>query len=135
MKIISTNPGNNYEVIGEVESATERDVVEAVASARKAYPLWAALSIEERCAKLRTFLEVCREHSEEIAQIMSQEMGKPITSSRESITATFGEFEDYMQQAPSALAPSVVFESETEKHIQVYEPLGVIAAIAPWNSV
>lgn len=133
MKIVSTNPGRNYEVIGEVEAAAEADVVQAVASARSAQPLWAALSLEQRCEKIRSFLKVCEENLEDIAQTMSKEMGKPIASSRASITQTFEEFEDYMQQAKPALAPSVVFENNAEKHIQTYEPRGVIAAIAPWN--
>ena len=133
MKITSTNPGNNYEVIGEAEIATDADVAKAVENAHKAQPQWAALTIEQRCNKIRSFLKVCEDHLEDIARIMSKEMGKPITSSRESITGTFGEFEDYMAQAEQALAPSVVFESETEKHVQTFEPRGVIAAITPWN--
>lgn len=60
-------------------------------------------------------------------------MGKPISASRGSVTQTFDEFEDYMKQAEQALAPSVVFENETERHIQTFEPRGVIAAITPWN--
>lgn len=133
MKITSTNPGDNYQVIGEAEAASEADVSSAVQSARKAQPTWAALSLEERCNKIRSFLKVCGEQLEDIAQIMSKEMGKPIVSSRGSVTTTFEEFEDYMQQAEQALAPSVVFENDNEKHIQTFEPRGVIAAITPWN--
>lgn len=133
MKIVSTNPGKNYEVIGEVEAASEADVAQAVSNARKAYSAWTALSIQERCEKLRSFLKVSETRLEDIAQTMSKEMGKPIVSSRDSITGTFGEFEDYMNQAEEALASSVVFENETEKHIQTFEPRGVIGAIAPWN--
>jgi len=133
MKIVSTNPGRNYEVIGEVEAASETEVTEAVARARKAQPQWSALSLQQRCDKIRSFLKVCEASLEDIAQTMSKEMGKPIAASRDSITQTFSEFEDYMQQAEAALAPSVVFENETEKHIQTFEPRGVIAAITPWN--
>lgn len=133
MKITSTNPGKKYEVIGEVEAASEAGVTQAVLNARKAQPSWAALSINERCDKLRSFLKVSEARFEDIAQIMSQEMGKPIISSRDSITQTVGEFEDYMSQAEQALAPTVVYENEAEKHIQTFEPRGVIAAIAPWN--
>jgi succinate-semialdehyde dehydrogenase/glutarate-semialdehyde dehydrogenase len=133
MKIVSTNPGRNYELVGEVEGTTEVDVNSAVAKAQEAQPSWAALSIKERSDKIRSFLRVCEEHLEEIAQTMSKEMGKPIGSSRESITGTFDEFEDYMEQAEQALAPSVVFENDAEKHIQTFEPRGVIAAITPWN--
>jgi acyl-CoA reductase-like NAD-dependent aldehyde dehydrogenase len=133
MKITSTNPGKNYEVLGRVESASDADVARAVESARKAQPAWAALSIIERYDKISGFLEICRNNIDEIAQTMSMEMGKPITSSRESILTTFKEFENYVKQAEKALASSVVFENDTEKHIQTFEPRGVIAAIAPWN--
>ncbi len=78
-------------------------------------------------------MKVCEARLEDIAQIMSKEMGKPISSSRDSITQTFNEFEDYMQQAEAAMAPSVVFENSSERHIQTFEPRGVIAAITPWN--
>lgn len=131
-KITSINPAT-YQVIGEAEVATEQDVKNVVDKARAAQPAWAALSLNERCDKIRNFLKVCEKRTEDIAQMMSQEMGKPIVSSRDSVTQTFGEFEDYMQQAEQALAPSVVFENDTEKHIQTFEPRGVIAAIAPWN--
>jgi acyl-CoA reductase-like NAD-dependent aldehyde dehydrogenase len=131
-KITSINPAT-YQVIGEAEMATEQDVKNAVAKARAAQPAWAALSIKERCDKLRSFLKVCQKRTEDIAQIMSQEMGKPIVPSRESVGGTIEEFEDYAQQAEQVLAPTVVFENDTEKHIQTFEPRGVIAAIAPWN--
>lgn len=55
MKIVSTNPGRSYEVIGEVEAASEAEVVAAVARARKAQPEWAQLTIEERCDKFVVF--------------------------------------------------------------------------------
>jgi aldehyde dehydrogenase (NAD+) len=131
-KITSINPAT-YQVIGEAEMASEQDIKDAVSKARAAQPAWTALSLEERCNKIRNFLKACEKRTEDIAQIMTQEMGKPIASSRDSITQTFDEFEDYMQQAKQALAPSVVFENDTEKHIQTFEPRGVIAAIAPWN--
>lgn len=133
MNIVSTNPGRNYEVVGEVEAASEADVEAAVALARKAQPAWAALSLQERFNKIRSFLKICEANLEDIAQIMSKEMGKPISSARSSVTQTFEEFEDYMDQAESALAPIVVFENDSEKHIQTFEPRGVIAAITPWN--
>ncbi|HLC91732.1 MAG TPA: aldehyde dehydrogenase family protein [Candidatus Saccharimonadales bacterium] len=133
MKIVSTNPGRHYEVIGEAEAASEADIAKAVENARKAQPLWAELSLKERCDKIRSFLKVCEGRVDDIAKIMSKEMGKPIGASREQVESTFGEFEDYMKQAEQALAPSVVFENDTEKHIQTLEPRGVIAAIAPWN--
>lgn len=64
---------------------------------------------------------------------MSKETGKPITAARESIAETFSDFEDYMEQAEVVLTPRKVFEDNSKKHMQILEPRGVIAAIAPWN--
>lgn len=133
MKIISVNPGRNYEVVGEVEAASESDVANAVKKARAAQPAWAGLPLKERCEKIRSFLKVCEGRVDEIATIMSKEMGKPIGASRGSVTGAFKEYEDYMEQAEQALAPTIVFENDNEKHLQTFEPRGVIAAIAPWN--
>lgn len=132
-KIASTNPGKNYELLGEVEAASDTEISRVVQKAREVQPSWAELSIEERGNKIRSFFDLCKGRVNEIAEIMSEEMGKPIVASRNQVIDTFGEFEDYLQQAEQTLKPIVVFENETEKHIQTLEPRGVIAAIAPWN--
>jgi succinate-semialdehyde dehydrogenase/glutarate-semialdehyde dehydrogenase len=133
MKIVSTNPGKNYEVLGELEAATEADVLAVINRAREVQPAWAALSLAERSEKIESFMKVCQAHSEEIASIMSQEMGKPITAARAQVTEGIEYFADYIKMAEEALKSSVVFENETERHVQTYEPKGVIIAITPWN--
>lgn len=133
MKLASTNPSRNYEVIGEVEVSTEQDVKDAVARARAAQPAWAALNQDKRNQAVQSFMDVCKANSEEIAVTMSQEMGKPIKQSRSQIEEAFNYFRDYMKMAERVLAPKVVFENETERHHLIREPLGVVVAITPWN--
>ncbi len=135
MKIVSTNPSRNYEILGEVDSATEQDVAEAVKNAREAQPQWAALSQEERNVAIRSFVDICKQDDnyKRISEMMSQEMGKPIREARHQMKDTFDYFDDYMNMAKDALKPQVVFENDTERHTQTREPLGVIACIAPWN--
>src|SRR3989344_4136910 len=118
MKIISTDPSKDYKVLGEVEAANEKDVVEAVRLARKAQPEWAALSLEDRCKKIQSFMEVCRNRSEDIAQIMSKEMGKPIKAARAQVNEALEYFEEYIKLAKEALKPTVVYENDTERHVQ-----------------
>ncbi len=133
MKITSTNPSRNYEIIGEVEASTEHDIKNAVAQARVAQPAWAALTQTQRNAAVESFVTVCREHTDEIAQLMAKEMGKPIVQARAQVTESLGYFHAYMEMAEEALAPQVVFENDTERHHLTREPLGVIACITPWN--
>jgi acyl-CoA reductase-like NAD-dependent aldehyde dehydrogenase len=133
MKIISTNPSRNYEVIGEVEASTEQEVKEAVAEARAAQPEWAALSQAERNAAIESFVKICNNHAEEIAELMSREMGKPINQARSQVKENPDFFQAQMDMAEKVLAPEIVYEDETQRHYLTREPLGVIACITPWN--
>jgi acyl-CoA reductase-like NAD-dependent aldehyde dehydrogenase len=132
-KLVSTNPSRNYEVIDEVSVSTEQDIQDVMVKARVAQPKWAALSQAERNQAIRSFVEVCQQQSEEIAEITAREMGKPIVQAREQVIEAFKYFEAYMEMAETALAPEVVFENDTERHHLTREPLGVIACITPWN--
>jgi len=133
MQITSTNPSRNYEVNGSVEAATEQDIEKAVAKARAAQPKWAALTQAERNAAIESFIEVCKTHADEIAELMSKEMGKPISQSRSQFKEVPDFFHDFMEQADKALAEEIVYEDDTQRHHLVREPLGVVVCITPWN--
>jgi acyl-CoA reductase-like NAD-dependent aldehyde dehydrogenase len=133
VKIVSTNPSRNYEINGEVEAASEQDVQQAVADARAAQPDWAALSQTERNQAVESFIEACKPHAAEIAELMAREMGKPIVQARAQVQDCFDYFHAWMDMSEKALAPEIVFENETERHHQTREPLGVAVCITPWN--
>ncbi len=133
MKLTSTNPSRNYEVIGTVEASTEQEVHDAVAKARAAQPAWAGLSQQDRNEAITSFVEICRQHIEDVALITSKEMGKPISQARSQVEEALDYFRDYMTMAEKALASEVVFENNTERHHLNREPLGVVACITPWN--
>ena len=132
MKITSINP-SNYESIGQVEASTPQDIKNAVIKARQASLTWGALSLSERSKAVISFMHVSRQRSEEIALIMSREMGKPISAARRQVTEAIDYFQAYLAMAPQALAPEVVFESKSERHLLTREPFGVVACITPWN--
>ncbi len=133
MRTISTNPSRNYETIGEVETSTEQEIKDAVTRARAAQPAWAALAQAERNAAIESFVEACSQHAEELARLMSQEMGKPITQARAQIDESAAHFHAHIDIVEKALTPEIVFENNTERHHLTREPLGVVACIGPWN--
>jgi succinate-semialdehyde dehydrogenase/glutarate-semialdehyde dehydrogenase len=133
MKIASTNPSRNYEVIGEVEVSTEQEVKDTVTKARSAQPKWAALAQTERNAAIESFVKVCNNHADEIAELMSREMGKPINQARAQVKESPDFFQAQMDMAEKVLTPEIVYEDETQRHHLTREPLGVIACIMPWN--
>ncbi len=131
-RIKSINPSTNEEV-GDVEAASESDVTKAVSRARDTQQEWSSMDLSQRQEAIESFLRKCEERTEDIAQIMSKEMGKPITAARHQIKEGVEYFEAFFEMAEEALKPEIVLENKSEKHTQYREPLGVIAAIAPWN--
>ncbi len=132
MKIKSINP-SNYEVIGEVEASTEQEIRQALIKARKAQPKWSALSQGERNKAVESFVKVLVEHADELVEAVSSEMGKPVKLAKGDIQQCVDYYGAFMEIAEQALKPVTVFEDETQKHIQIREPLGVFVAITPWN--
>ncbi len=127
-KIEVLNPATE-EVIARVAKSNHQDVDVAVTSARNAFKDWSSLSVEERkefVDKIRIGLE---NHREELAQVISQELGAPIAFARTGqvdlaiteITATLEEIDNY------------VFEEVVDGALVMKEPFGVVACITPWN--
>lgn len=133
MKLVSTNPSRNYEVLGEVEISIKKDIKNAVQRSRNAQPEWASLSQKERNKAVESLVEIFGKHTDEIASTMAKEMGKPIKQARAQVVEACDYFKAYMKLSYTALAHEVVFENQNEKHTLIREPLGVIASIIPWN--
>lgn len=128
-----TNPADSADRIATVPDSTAGDVDAAVAVARGAAPAWAATPAPARGDVLRRWNELIGEHTEELAALMTREMGKPLAESRGEIGRARLELDYAAGEAtrlhgatvPSRAAGQLVF---TER-----EPLGVVAAITPWN--
>lgn len=123
------NPATE-EVIGTLAEGTPADVDAAVAAAVKAFPAWAETSADERAKVVRAIIDGLKERSGELAAAMTREMGTPLTFSQKVQVAN-----------PVAIAEGVAdvlergyFEPEEIGNSLVFrEPVGVVAAITPWN--
>jgi acyl-CoA reductase-like NAD-dependent aldehyde dehydrogenase len=133
MKLVSTNPSRNFEIVGEVEVSTEQDVKDAVSRSRAAQLAWGALSQVERNKTFSSFVQVSQRRAEDIANIIAVETGRPIASSRADVSSGIRNMSAYIEMAATSLAPISTVETETEIHRIHHEPRGVIAAICPWN--
>lgn len=133
MKLVSTNPAKNYEIVGEVDITTEQQVAKTVANAHEAQITWRELSVIERVNTVATFVEICKKRTEDLAHIISVETGRPISSSRADVVKGISCFEDYFSTAEQYLSPRITLDTDTEIHTVYREPWGVIAAICPWN--
>lgn len=111
---------------------SERDVNLAVDAARLAQNAWASVSDQERREAVARVAQVLEDNSEYLAGLITQEQGKPLSGpgSRFEMQACVG-----WAQVPSTLElpPEVVYEDDERKDVLYRRPLGVVAAIAPWN--
>jgi acyl-CoA reductase-like NAD-dependent aldehyde dehydrogenase len=125
------------ELLGSVTASSAAQVDDAVAAAEDAFREWRKVSLLERVELCRRAFEICTERSEEMAQMITREVGKTIRESREEMVEyTADHFrrasEDVLRHAGKVL-PSTQERSNDKRIIVVQEPVGVVAAITPWN--
>lgn len=114
--------------------ATEEHVGKAVSAARQAFDSgpWRRAEPAERARTLLELARRIRNHAEELAQLDSLNVGKPILQARGDVEAAAGFFENYGMLAIDN--PGEVIEyGEKQLTIVVREPIGVVGAIIPWN--
>ncbi|SCU88399.1 3-succinoylsemialdehyde-pyridine dehydrogenase [Cupriavidus necator] len=116
-------------VMGRIPEGTQRDVEDAILAARAAFDGWAAMPAAQRAALLARVAEGLKARSEELAQLIAAEVGMPIKLAR--AIQVGGPVYNWAQAA--TLPESYRFEEEVGNSLVVREPVGVVAAITPWN--
>lgn len=120
------------EPISEVPRATPRDVEEAVRAARAAQPAWARLPVDERSARLGRALERLGAEADELAELVTREMGKLIDDARREARGWAAHGRELLAEVTRAVAPQVQRGERYETTLS-REPHGVVAVITPWN--
>ncbi|MFI6809524.1 aldehyde dehydrogenase family protein [Streptomyces luteogriseus] len=117
------------QVIGTVPAGTAEDVDAAVRAARAALPDWAATPPAERAARLAALRDVLVTRADEIAQTVTAELGSPLKFSQ----AVHAGVPIAVAGSYAELAATYAFEEKTGNSVVHQEPVGVVAAITPWN--
>lgn len=132
-KLISTNPAKNYELVGEVDISTDKEISEKVNSANKAKTIWKEIGIKKRIELLKPILDDFTARADEIAILATKETGRAISESKSIVNGHINKFKWFLDNAESALAEEITHEDDESIHKIVYEPIGVAAVITPWN--
>jgi aldehyde dehydrogenase (NAD+) len=122
------NPATE-EQVGSVPAGTEADVDTAVAAAVAAFPAWAATPAADRAALLSATADALEARKEEIARTISTEMGTPFGF---SVAVQVGN-PVVVLRSYAELLETYSFEEQVKNSLVVREPIGVVAAITPWN--
>lgn len=127
----SINPANG-ETLAAYPWATPAEVEQAIARADRGFRQWRNESVTHRAQKLRDLASALRARAEEMAQMMSREMGKPILQARAEVTKSAGLCDWYAEHGPAMLAAEPT-QVENQKAVIEYRPLGPVLAVMPWN--
>jgi 1-pyrroline dehydrogenase len=126
------NPATG-ETIAEVPASTEEDANRAVEAAKAALPEWLDSTPRERAEILLKLADVIEENAEELAQLESKNVGKPIAAARDEPSEMADNLR-FFAGAARILEGRAVGEYMREHTSMIRrEPLGVVAGIAPWN--
>lgn len=129
--IIDRDPATD-EVVARIEVTPQPAVEAAVARARAAADEWADIPFDARAELLLKAGERFDARAEELAQLVTREMGKTIASARGEAKGRAKALAGAVETARRALAVEDVSEGDADTRI-LRDPLGVVAAITPWN--
>ncbi|EKZ9178952.1 NAD-dependent succinate-semialdehyde dehydrogenase [Vibrio vulnificus] len=127
-----TNPSTG-EVIGEIPMFGEQQAEQSVAAAQAAFELWKKTTADHRADVLRRWYELMMGNIDDLAAILTMEQGKPFTEAKGEITYAASFVQWYSEEARRAYGEIIPSHRENGKIVVTKEPIGVVAAITPWN--
>ncbi|ELY5143877.1 TPA: succinate-semialdehyde dehydrogenase [Vibrio vulnificus] len=127
-----TNPFSD-EVIGTVPNMGEKETQEVIAGADKAFQQFKALTAQERANLLHRWHQLILEYSDELAHIMTLEQGKPLAEAKGEVLYAASFIEWFAEEARRTYGTLVPSHKANAKILVTKEPIGVVAAITPWN--
>jgi len=123
----------NEEVIGKASKASSVDVTKALKSAEKGFDVWKKVSPWDRASIIRKIADLMRKKNNELAKWMTLETGKPIVESLAEVNGSADIFEWNAEETKRIYGQTVQSRFENTRVIINYEPVGVVAALSPWN--
>ncbi|MDF2368069.1 NADP-dependent succinate-semialdehyde dehydrogenase [Sneathiella sp.] len=127
-----TNPATG-EVIGTVPEMGASETRRAIEAAKAAMPAWAGKTAKERANILRKWHDLMLEATDDLAKIMTVEMGKPLAEAKGEV-AYAASFIEWFAEEGKRIYGDTIPEHQSDKRIVVIkQPIGVTVAITPWN--
>jgi len=127
-----TNPATG-EVIAKVAKAGKKETEEAIAAAARAFPAWRAKTAKERSAILYRWYSLIIEHKTWLGQLMTSEQGKPLKEAEGEVEYAASFIQWFAEEAKRANGEIIPPIKPGSRILATREPIGVVAAITPWN--
>lgn len=126
------NPATG-ELVGSVAKCGTFETRRAIEVAQKAMIEWRAKSAKERSSLLRNWFNLMMEHQEDLAKILTTEMGKPLAEAKGEIIYGANYVEWFAEEAKRVYGDTIPGPDSSKRLVCIKQPVGVVACITPWN--
>ena len=126
------NPATGEE-IAHVAAVSIRQAEDAIDAAHRAQPAWAAKTGKERAAILRTLYDLMIAHGDDLALILTSEMGKPLSEAKDEVLYGASYVEWFAEEAKRIYGDVIPAHTSDARIVVLKQPVGVVGAITPWN--
>ncbi|EKJ0871131.1 TPA: aldehyde dehydrogenase family protein [Escherichia coli] len=127
-----TNPANG-DKLGSVPKMGADETRAAIDAANRALPAWRALTAKERANILRNWFNLLMEHQDDLARLMTLEQGKPLAEAKGEISYAASFIEWFAEEGKRIYGDTIPGHQADKRLIVIKQPIGVTAAITPWN--
>ncbi|MDZ4229092.1 MAG: aldehyde dehydrogenase family protein [Patescibacteria group bacterium] len=128
----SINPTDGS-VLDSVKITTKADLETVLKDAKQGFTKWRQVPIQKRAQTLVKLAGLLKRQAGPLAELITREMGKPIGQATAEVTATAGDLLYNAKAGPKWLANEVLAKKKGLTSVLAYDPVGVVAAIKPWN--
>jgi succinate-semialdehyde dehydrogenase/glutarate-semialdehyde dehydrogenase len=130
--IVVKNPATG-EAIGEVPALGAAETRRAIEAAHRAQGPWRAMLAKDRAAILRRLNDLMLANADDLAVIMTAEQGKPLAESKGEIAYAASFIEWFAEEGKRIYGDTIPHNAKGRRILVLKEPIGVFAAITPWN--
>jgi succinate-semialdehyde dehydrogenase / glutarate-semialdehyde dehydrogenase len=127
-----TNPADGS-IVGNVPSLSPEEVRSAIAAAHNAWQSWKHLTANTRSDILYKWFRLIMDNQEDLAVILTNEQGKPLTEAKGEIAYAASYIQWYAEEGKRVYGDTIPAKSSDQRIIVHREPIGVCASITPWN--
>jgi len=131
-KIVVRNPATG-EAVGTVPRAGAEETRRAIEAAHEAFPSWSRLTAYERSAYLERFHDLIVDSADEIARVLTLEMGKPLKEALGEVMYAASFVKWFAEEGKRVYARGIPSHKAETRMLAIKQPVGVVAAITPWN--
>ena len=132
-KVIAVKNPATGALIGTVPRMGTAETRRAIEAANAAWPAWRARTAKERAGLLRRWFDLMLANQEDLAVLMTAEQGKPLAESRGEIAYAASFIEWFAEEGKRVYGDTIPSHARDKRIVVVKEPVGVVAAITPWN--